>query len=300
MISNKPWIAGPIVAALVAAIVVVQVARDRQYPQEQVSDRILYVRSGEALERMALSFDAFAADVYWIRAIQHFGGERRAQRAKRYDLLYPLLDLATTLDPLFAIAYRFGAIFLAEAYPGGAGRPDLAVRLLEKGVRVDGRWQYLHDIGFVHYWHTRNFQEAARAFERAAATPGAPNWLRPLAAATLAQGGQRSASRLMWRQLRDSADNDFMRNTAERRLIQLDALDLIDRLQPRIAGYVAGHPHEPVTWERLIADGVVREVPRDPAGTPFEINPWWGTLSVSIRSPLFPMPTEPPPLAAHP
>jgi hypothetical protein len=59
--------------------------------------------------------------------------------------------------------------------------------------------------------------------------------------------------------------------------------------------------YEPVTWERLIADGVFGEVPRDPAGAPFEINPWWGTLSVSIHSPLFPMPVEPPPLAgAHP
>ena len=51
-----------------------------------------------------------------------------------YALLYPLLDITTTLDPLFNIAYRFGAIFLAEAYPAGAGRPDLAIALLEKGI----------------------------------------------------------------------------------------------------------------------------------------------------------------------
>ena len=51
-----------------------------------------------------------------------------------YPLLYPLLDLTTTLDPVFNIAYRFGSIFLAEPYPGGAGRPDLAITLLEKGL----------------------------------------------------------------------------------------------------------------------------------------------------------------------
>ena len=38
-----------------------------------------------------------------------------------YQLLYPLLDITTTLDPHFNIAYRFGAIFLSEPYPGGAG-----------------------------------------------------------------------------------------------------------------------------------------------------------------------------------
>ena len=40
-------------------------------------ERLLYVRSGEAAKRIALAFDALAADVYWIRAIQHYGGDRR-------------------------------------------------------------------------------------------------------------------------------------------------------------------------------------------------------------------------------
>ena len=59
---------------------------------------------------------------------------RSRTRERRYDLLYPLLDLATTLDPRFTIGYRFGAIFLAEPHPGGAGRPDQAIALLKKGV----------------------------------------------------------------------------------------------------------------------------------------------------------------------
>ena len=70
----------------------------------------------------ARSFESLAADVYWIRAIQHYGGERLAQGPRNYDLLYPLLDLTTSLDPYFSIAYRFGAIFLSEQYPGGPGR----------------------------------------------------------------------------------------------------------------------------------------------------------------------------------
>ena len=53
------------------------------------------------MQRAALSYDAVLADVYWIRALQHFG--RRAPEANprtgSYDLLYPLLDLTTTLDP---------------------------------------------------------------------------------------------------------------------------------------------------------------------------------------------------------
>jgi hypothetical protein len=295
---GRNWLAGLAIAALVAAIVGVQIVRDRRYPQSTVSERMLYVRSGEAMTRIALSFDALAADLYWIRTIQHYGGDRLSNLTVRYDLLYPLLDLTTTLDPWFRIAYRFGAIFLAEEYPGGAGRTDLAIRLLQKGIRHDPRWQYYHDIGFVHYFHTGNFIEAAHWFQRAAQVPGAPNWLKPLAATTLAQGGQRGAARFLWRQLHDTAENEWMRSAAARRLVQLDALDQIDRLEAIIAWFAPREPDGPLTWERLIRAGVFRGVPRDPAGASYELNPWWGLVSVSPSSPLYPMPAEPLPAAA--
>lgn len=290
-------VAGPAIAALVAAMVAVQVGRDRQYPRPTVSDHLLYVQSGETLKRLALSFDALAADVYWLRAIQHFGSERLSRGPRSYALLYPLLDLTTSLDPYFGAAYRFGAIFLGEPLPGGAGRPDLAVALLEKGIKADGRWQYFHDIGFVHYWYTGKYAEAADWFRRGAKQPGAPYWLEALAAATLAQGGQRAASRLLWQQLRQTSENEFMRTSAERRLIQLDVLDFIDRIEPILQKYAQANPEGPLSWERLLADGVVRRIPVDPTGVPFELNPWWGTVTVSQQSPLYPLPTEPPPIA---
>ena len=128
--------------------------------------------------------DALAADVYWIRALQHYGGDRLSKtRERKYEQLYPLLDLTTSLDPYFTIAYRFGAIFLSEAYPGGPGRPDQAIALLRKGIEAQPtKWQYYHDIAFVHYWQLQDMGGAARWFRMAAAQPGAPNWLEPVAA----------------------------------------------------------------------------------------------------------------------
>ena len=123
-------------AALLALAIVVEVQRDRLYAAGVAQDEsLIYVESPTVARKAALSFDAIVADVYWMRALQHYGYYRLHQDApQRYRLLYPLLDLTTTLDPHFMVAYRFGAIFLAEPDPGGAGRPDLAVKLLEKGV----------------------------------------------------------------------------------------------------------------------------------------------------------------------
>jgi hypothetical protein len=283
-----------VLAACVAfgGAISLQMLRDRWYPREaQEQQRILYVRSGEALKRIVLGFDALAADVYWIRAIQHYGGDRVSapEAGEKYKLLYPLLDLTTTLDPYFNIAYRFGAIFLSEGYPGGAGRPDQSVTLLRKAlVNMPQKWQYSHDIGFVYYWSLRDFQTAALWFQRAAAQPGAPNWLTPLAASMLTQSEDRAAARFLWQQIQKS-EEEWMRRNAGRALLQIDALDQIDRLEAGVRRYPLP-PGERYSWDAYIKKGVLRGVPVDPAGTPYELDPVTGEVSVSTRSQLFPMP----------
>lgn len=278
-------------AAFVLAIAL-QVTRDRIYPRnERAVERLLYVGSGAAMQRIALSYDALAADVYWVRTIQHYGGDRlaRGRRGPKYELLHPLLDLTTTLDPHFQIAYRFGAIFLAEPYPGGPGRPDQAIALLEKAVAANPqKWEYYHDTAFVYFWRLNDHAVAARWFLRAAEQPRAPEWLRPLAAAVLAGGGDREASRFLWRQLL-SSEQTWMRRTAERSLLQLDTIDRIEAIEAavRAAPPPSGGSY---SWTDLTRRGVLPGMPLDPTGAPLEIDSATGQVSVSARSPLYPMP----------
>lgn len=292
--------------ALLGASAGLQYLRERRFPEKPVAAETLYFTSGKALRQMTRGYNALAADLYWIRAIQYYGGVKlRLVDAPRtpapdgelpaeYELLYPLLDLTTTLDPRFNIAYRFGAIFLAEPYPGGAGRPDLAIALLEKGLAArPDKWEYMQDIGFVHYWWRQDYAEAARWFERAAAVPGAPWWLRSLAAVTLAEGGDRRSSRLMWETIRQSAEIEWLRNDAERRLRQLHALDQIDELQRAVDRYTreaGGEP--PADWTPLIRARMLPGVPLDPAGSAYEIDPA-GRVRMARTSDLFPLPDEP-------
>jgi len=96
----------------------------------------------------------------------------------------------------------------------------------------------MEDIGFVHYWFRHDFGAAAQWFKKAGDVPGAPWWLRSMAATTLAQGGDRRSSRQMWTAIRESAEVDWLRQDAERRLIQLRALDDIDALQARVTAFL--------------------------------------------------------------
>jgi hypothetical protein len=304
----------PIVYAIVAVLALgaisvgLQMLRDARYPLPSSEEETLYL-SRRATGRLVFTHRSLAADLYWIRAIQYFGSHtQRAQKLAAtflppppalaenapvsFDLLYPLLDITTTLDPRFNIAYRFGAIFLSEDYPHGAGRPDQAVALLEKGVRTSpDKWQYWHDIGFVHYWSDHDYAKAAVAFQHAADVPGAPWWLRSMAATTMARGGDRAASRLLWRQLAETATNDYARNAARLKLQQLDAIESIEYWQKGIDAFAARRGAPVKSWIDVIAAGLIPGIPVDPAGVPYELSS--SRVEMSPHSPLFPLPFEP-------
>lgn len=286
----------PAIAGLLAASVGLQIVRDRRFGTDQPAEQVLYVQSPAVVKRLALSYQALAADIYWIRAIQHFGNNRRVTKQQQnYELLYPLLDMATTLDPYFNIAYRFGAIFLSSPPPSGPGRPDQAIALLEKGLEASPtRWQYMQDAGFVEYWARNDYKAAAEWFERGSRLPGAAWFLKPLAATTLAQGGDRRASRLLFQAIAATGENDWMRKDARRRLQQLDAMDALDQLTRIVGEFKARGAVAPFTWDRLVAAGLLRGLPADPTGEPFELRPWSGDVLLGEKSSLHPLPVEPP------
>ncbi len=291
-----------VASALVGAAATVQAVRERTYPPPADTEETLYVSGGPGVRRLAFGYTDLAADLYWMRALQYYGGTKLKLNEPRpasptdtvplaYQLLYPYLDVTTTFDPLFNIAYRFGAIFLAEPYPSGAGRPDLAITLLEKGLRAKpDKWEYMQDIGFVHYWWRNDYKAAADWFQRSSELPGAPWWLKSLAATTLAEGGDRQSSRLMWESIRASAEIDWLKRDAERRLVQLRAMDEMDALQKVVDQGAAGG--ETPTWEGLVRQGLLPGIPVDPSRTRYEIDAN-RRVTMSPRSPLFPLPLEP-------
>ncbi len=291
-------VAVAVAVALLATSAAVQGAWLRRAAPEEVVPAVRYLRSPEAARRLALSYDTLVADLYWMRALQVFGSTRLQMSGdKTYDGLYQFLDIATSLDPQFNIAYRFGAIFLSEAPPGGPGRPDQAVALLEKGIAHNpARWEYYQDIGFVHYWWHRDYAEAARWFERGAAVEGAPWWLKSLAATTLAGGGDLRSSRFLWQTLRDTTDNDWVRRDATRRLEQIEAMEVIEVLARAVARARADGVEGPWSWALLFSRGLLTTVPVDPSGTPYVIDMNTGAIDVGRDSPLWPLPTILPPL----
>jgi hypothetical protein len=281
------------IAALMAVAIAIQVVRDRGWTPYEPESSVMWLRSGPVAERVALGFDDIVADVYWIRAVVYYGGRRRAETKRTYDQLYPLLDLVTSLDPHFKAAYRFGALFLSEPPPGGPGRPDQAIAILERAIERDGDWEYYEDIGFVHYWWRHDYKTAAEWFKRAGERPGAPSWLLGLAATTMAVGGSRESSRQLWTELYNNVDAAYIRGQAEHRLKQLDAMDTIDMITAALQRFRERTGRMPQSWQELAAAERWRAIPVDPAGVPFVVDPVTGKVDVSKNSEMWPLPSEP-------
>ena len=118
-------------------------------------------------------FEGLAADVYWLRTVQYFGGQKAFTQGRDFALLRPLIEITTTLDPRLEIAYRYGAMFLSESPPGGAGRPKEGIEVLEKGARnLPGSWRLRQHLGFFHFLYLKDAHTAAAVLEEAAELPG--------------------------------------------------------------------------------------------------------------------------------
>jgi hypothetical protein len=286
--SRYLWV---VLIVLLVSATITQVVLEGRLQKPAVMPGVHWIQSPGLMRRLAVGFNAIWADIYWIRSVQYYGDTRLSTDPnKNFDQLYPLLDITTSLDPRFNIAYRFGSILLSEGFPNGPGQSDEAIALLQKGINeMPGKWQYFHDAGFVEYWWRRDSKAAADWFMKASKLPNSPNWLEPLAASVLAEGGERDASRQVWLQLIRTADHEWIRQAARRGLLQLEAEAHIEILEPLVHKFFDMNGRFPANWQEMTSARLIRRVPVDPTNYVYDLDPVTGTVNVGRKSTLFPL-----------
>lgn len=239
-------------------------------PARLIAD-VLYLPSGDVLRRLSLGHEGLLADVYWTRAVQYFGRQSMAQ-AKRFDLLGPLLRITTDLDPHLLIAYRYGSIFLAEKAPIGAGQPQEALQLLRRGIVANpDYWRLWEDLGLIYYWDLKEYPAAARVFRIGSERPGALFWMKVLAAASAAAGGEIRTARLIWSGIYQHAEDDTIRKSAAAHLAALEATEQMNQLDALLEKYREKEGKTPSSFHELVTGGYLPRIPLDPSGVPYLI-----------------------------
>jgi hypothetical protein len=201
--------------------------------------------------------------------VQYFG-ERHYQRASQYNLLAPLLNITTALDPHLLVAYQFGANFLAPQPPHGAGMPDKAVELVNYGIRNNpDNWRLYYDLGFVYYMDLKDYARASETFSRGAELPGANPLLKVIAARMAQHAGDTQMARALWMTTYQTSQDKQIRGNAIAHLRALQVSDDVDALQEVVGQYGRRIGALPRSMHDLVASGLLRAIPDDPSGRPY-------------------------------
>jgi tetratricopeptide (TPR) repeat protein len=195
------------------------------------------------------------------------------KHSQRYDLLYPLLDITTDLDPNLIVAYENGAIFLSQRGRDGAGQPDKAVTLLEKGIHASpDYWRLYFTLGFVHYIDRDDPKAAQVAFERGSEVPGALPWMKVMAARMAERSKDIGTAMALWEAIHDTTTDHDLRDTAMSHLVSLQADGDINELERRVKTYRQRTGRVPASWSDLISAGLLNAVPLSPFKDPYVLN----------------------------
>ena len=269
--SRKVTVATSVLLLLSLASSVLLLRRLDQVRSHATLEEVLYFNSPKWVKRLSLGYDGLLADIYWTRAVQYFGG-RHATGTADYNLLAPLLEITTALDPKLVVAYDFGANFLGPKPPLGAGQPDKAIALLEGGIRNNpDNWKLYYNLGFFYYMERKDYAHAAEAFERGTRAPNAHPFLRVLAAQAAQHAGEIQTARMMWQTTYATTHDDLIRKNAITHLRALKVDEDITELEKLVARYQQQTGVLPPSFNVLIGAGILRGVPVDPDRKPYKL-----------------------------
>jgi tetratricopeptide (TPR) repeat protein len=258
---------------------------DAQQSAIQNEDDQVMLRSSKLVKALSLEYAPLMADIYWTRAVQYFGNKHAGKQVD-LRLLWPLLDVTSVLDPQLMPVYHFGSMFLSDAPPRGAGRPDLAVELLERGIRANpDQWRLYYDLGFVYYFDMKDYPKASAAFYEGSKNPAALIWMKIMAAKIAAEGNSAQTSIFLWQDVYNTTKDPSIKENALNHLQLLRAQEDLKQIDALVKEYEKRFGRRPKRVSELVRAGLLQGVPVDALGYPYTLSEE-GKAELNLDSPL--------------
>jgi tetratricopeptide (TPR) repeat protein len=258
---------------------------DAQRQAVEIEDDQVLLRSTKLVKALSLEYAPMVADIYWTRAVQYFGNKHHLHQMD-LRLLWPLLDLTSTLDPNLLPVYHFGSTFLSDAPPRGMGRPDLAVQLIERGLRANPEdWRLYYDLGYVYYFDKKDYAKASAAFYEGSKNPNAYYWMKVMAAKIAAEGDSLETSMFLWQDVYNNTKDERVRENALTHLQLLRAKEDCKQIDALADDYEKRLGRRPTRIRELVQAGLLKGVPVDALGYAYTLSED-GKAELNVESPL--------------
>ena len=264
---------------LLACIGWLQGELDRRQDRTVVQiEGLAQLPKGEYLKPALLGYHHLGADILWLRLVQVIGKKRNT--ADEYEWMYHALDVITTLDPQYAYAYYAGGVILGDL----ANRPDLSIRLLERGVTANPDvWNIPFLLGYNYYFLLGDPAKGAEYIMEAARRPDGPSYLPGLATRLAAEAGSPdTALAFLEARLRETQDPEMREVLASRMKEVIIERDL-RILEDAVEVYRTQHQTLPATLADLVGSEILKVLPQEPFEGEYRLDSKSGTVSSSTH-----------------
>lgn len=260
------FLTGGLLLALGGTAVGVLATMERQRPAMLRAEELSYLPKGEYLRVAVLGYRQMAADLIWLKAVQHLGEKNQTRGG--YLWAYHTVDVVTDVDPTFAFAYQAAGTILGV----WAGLPHESIALLTKGMRHHPEmWQLPFYVGYDYFYELHDPVTAARYFRLASMLPGAPPYLPKLAARMTVEVGDPDAALEFLQRLSQQVRDERLREGLARRMKEVIAERDIRFLEEGVRRYKARYGMLPVRLEDLVTRGIISGIPEEPLGGIYEL-----------------------------
>ena len=230
---------------------------------------LLVMPSAQALSSAAMGQQRPLADLIWVRSVLEFGERFDKSPSEQWRVWFDrMLNAVAELDPGWRTVYFYGATMLRIN-----GGDKQSTRLFMLGAeRLPEDAYFPFSVGMTIYLAGGDRTVAAHWVQRAA-DAGGPDWYRDLAVTLRAEGEGRGAARRFLVEEAESTRDPDQRKVLEDQIARLDHEEFSARLTELLSGWSerGGPPLRSV--QDMVGAGLLREVPPDPLGAGWVIDP---------------------------
>jgi len=235
----------------------------------------LYIPSGKAARVLSFGHPSTLADAMYLWAIQHFS-EPPKNRRERRDWLVRVYGTMTDLDPKFRDAYWLGFLSLDVE----AKSPDDAFALAEKALDHDPQNRWIAIEAAMTARRAKRTELAKHFFSRAC-EQGDPVTCRFLARTSEHDWAQEEMAE--WESIYDVQQDEYGRKIVQAHLDDLTRLVETRLLTALVGCYRRERGLLPARLEMLVEAKYIENLPNDPEGKPYELDPRTGLVSSPVR-----------------
>lgn len=251
----------PIVIVIALSLTAVSQNRINALHSEDPDDELLYLPNQKLLVHFTAGLSTIVADFLWIETIKYVIEEYH-QGESKFTWLEHMCNTVTRLDPYFTGAYTYGGMLLSSV-----GADDRALPFLKTGaLHNPNSPDIFYEIAKTYVLNQRNRPEATALLvhylkmvvERTNQPEFFLNWLESLHK----QHDLAQDARDIWLDILRNSGNEFLRELAINKLLELDILDNIEAIKKAAVFYESQTGKKPETLAELIQAGLLSGEPQ--------------------------------------